>query len=183
MPSAVPVASSKPAKLKCAGPGCRNRFVPARRTAKFCSASCSQRARRGTKKPAAKPVATKTAQAKSTKQPAAKAAAPKRTESEQTSGSAADNHELVVALRQELEEAEALDTFEGQLAIELAKRLVHPDSNASALAEKVRGARAAALELGGKPAGPDPAPPEPEDDEVTRARSRREEARQAAGLP
>lgn len=169
------------AKLVCAGPGCRKRFEPRRSTARFCSPSCSQRARRKTR--AAKTAAARKPAAR--KAAAKKTAAPKRKEATQTATSAADNHELVVALRQELETAGALDIFEGQLAIELARRLVKPDSNASSLADKVRAARDAALSQAdtgsGNPPG-DQAPPENEDDEVTRARTRREEARKAAGI-
>lgn len=161
------------AKIACAAPGCRIRFEPKRSTAKYCSATCRQRARRGTKPPA-KPKPEKA-------EP--KSQAPKRSESEQTKTSAADNHELVVALRAELEAAGAIDSFEGQLAVELARRLVQPDSSASSLADKVRAARAAALEQAGAPAtGGGEEPAAEEDDEVTRARSRREEARKAAGL-
>jgi hypothetical protein len=165
------------AKLTCAGPGCRKRFEPQRSTARYCSTTCSQRARRGSKGKAP----AKKAGAKTTQSAAAKTEAPKRTQSKQTGTSAVDNHKLVVALRQELETAGVDDTFEGQLAIELARRLVNPDSSASSLADKVRAARAAAL--ASKPAPTDDGPPdEPEDDEVTRARTRRKEAREAAGL-
>lgn len=152
-----------PRKVTCAGPSCKVRFIPKRSTAKYHAPACRVAAQR-----------------QRAKTPAKGAGAPRRSEAEQTKTRAADNHELVVALRQELETAGALDTFEGQLALELARRLVTPGENASALADKVRAAKAAALGQTTGAAGESQA--ELEDDEVTRARRQREEARQAAGL-
>lgn len=165
--------------VTCAGPSCRQRFTPKRSTAKYHSPACRDAARRARNSAAA----GRTKKASPTSAKPATTEAPKRADSKQTGTSAADQHELVVALRQELETAQVLSTFEGQLAVELAKRLVQPDSNASALAEKVRAARSAALEQSGsKPAAAGEQPAEPDDDEVTRARKQREEARKAAGL-
>ena len=159
-------------KITCAAPSCKVRFTPKRSTAKYHAPACrvaAQRARDAAKTPVPKKAEPKTA--------------PRRTEAKQTATKAADNHELVTALRQELETAQVLDTFEGQLALELARRLVTPGENASALADKVRAAKANALGVkpGGESAGA-AGESEPEDDEVTRARRQREEARQAAGL-
>ncbi len=172
----MPRASQPVAKLTCAGPGCRKRFTPQRSTAKFCSPACSQRARRGTKKPAAKTPATKLTTAdKSTEK------APKRQTAPARSTAAADNHKLVIALRQELEGAGVEDTFEGQLALELARRLVTPNEGASALADKVRAARERALAQAAPDdtGGDEPEPPA-EDDEVTKARKAREAKAAAA---
>lgn len=93
-----------------------------------------------------------------------------------------DAHPLVAATKRELEAANAVDSFHGQLAIALAKRLVTPDeSGVSALANQLRVAMAAAL---GQATPPDPGDggSGEDDDEVTRARKAREEAREAAGL-
>lgn len=174
----MPSTPKPAAKLTCAGPGCRKRFTPQRSTAKFCSPSCSQRARRGTKKPAQKPAAAKPAPAVEAEKAKAEGA-PKRQPSPKRSTASADAHELVMALRKELEDARALDTFEGQLALELARRLVTPGEGASSLADKVRAARAAALEQAKPPTGGDDTPPPAEDDEVTKAR-RAKEAKAAA---
>lgn len=169
-------SSRKPiAKVACAGPACRKRFTPSRSTARYCSEPCRQRARRGTKKPAA------TATAPAAVAEAAEQGAPKRQPAPKRSTASADSHELVMALRKELEDAKALDTFEGQLALELARRLVTPGEGASSLADKVRAARSAALGQA-KPAtggGGEPQPPA-EDDDVAKARKRREAKAAAA---
>ena len=156
-------------KPRCAS--CGQVFAPKRSTGRYCKPACRDRARRERVKAA-----------KTSEPPAKKAAASKRTEPNQTKTKAADNHELVVALRQELETAGALGTFEGQLALELARRLVTPGENASALADKVRAAKAAALGQAAGGGADSSSEPEDEDDEVTRARKQREESRQAAGL-
>ena len=88
------------------------------------------------------------------------------------------NSGLVASVREELDEAEVTDSFAGQLALELAKRLSHPDETGiSSLSKELRTVMAAAL-AGVTP----PAPSEDEKDEVTKAREARErKARQAAG--
>jgi predicted nucleic acid-binding Zn-ribbon protein len=91
-----------------------------------------------------------------------------------------DGHPLVVAARRELEQAGVLDTFEGQLALALARRVVNPDeSGVSALANQLRQAMTAAL--GTVPPQPgDDEPDGDEDDPVARAED--ELARKRAAL-
>lgn len=171
-------AAAKKPSIVCAGPTCKVRFTPQRATAKYHAAACREAARRARSK--AEAPAKKTAAKKSPAKASAKKAEPDKARVE----SAVNRHDLVVALRKELESAEALDTFEGQLALELAKRLVAADSPASSLADKVRDARARALEQAEvKPPSAGGDDPDDEEDEVTRARKQREESRQAAGLP
>lgn len=85
------------------------------------------------------------------------------------------------ATRQELEEANALDTVEGQIAMQLARKLTNPDNVSPGLAKELR---ATLVAVKGNPApgqpGADAEPVEVED-EVTQARRAREEARQATG--
>lgn len=83
---------------------------------------------------------------------------------------------LVTSVTRDLERAEALDTFAGQLALQLAKRLSTPEeSGISSLSKELRTVMAAAL------AGrtPPTAEAEPED-EVEKARRRRDEKSRAA---
>src|SRR5689334_6727905 len=83
---------------------------------------------------------------------------------------------LVASVRRELEHAEAVDTFAGQLALQLAKRLSTPEeSGISSLSKELRTVMAAALE--GRT--PPTAEAEPED-EVEKARRRRDEKSRAA---
>lgn len=162
-------AAAKKRSVVCAGPTCKVRFTPQRATAKYHAAACREAARRARVKAAEPKPAKKTVAKKTTTTPKVE--------------SASDKHDLVVALRKELEDAEALDTFEGQLALELAKRLVKADSPASSLADKVRDARERALaQTGAKPAAAGDDDLDEEDDEVTRARKQREKSRQEAGL-
>lgn len=83
---------------------------------------------------------------------------------------------LVTAVRRELETNDAVDTFAGRLALQLAKRLSSPDeSGISSLSKELRTVMAAALE------GRTPPAAEAED-EVDQARRRRDDkARAAAG--
>jgi hypothetical protein len=145
-------------EVTCAG--CGVVFEAARRNARWHSPACRKRAQRAGAKPAAEV----------------------EVEAERTSGSdPADRHGLVNAVRLELEKANAVDTFDGQLALQLARRLANPDeSGVSSLSKELRTVMAAAV--GKEPAGGEaqPAAAEP-DDEVTRARKARDEARQAAG--
>lgn len=183
MARAAASTSKTAAKITCGGPGCRKRFVPKTARAAFCSPSCSQRARRGTKKPGAPKTADSGRATAPRPEPAvddqAEPAAPKRKTAPARSTAAADSHELVMALRKELETANALDSFEGQLALELARRLVTPGEGASSLADKVRAARTAALAQA-NPAGPTAGPAPAEDDEVTKQRKAREAKAAAA---
>lgn len=84
---------------------------------------------------------------------------------------------LVGSVRAELDAAGVAETFAGQLALALAKRLSHPDeSGISSLSKELRTVMAAAL------AGVTPPASEEEKDEVAKAREARErKARQAAG--
>lgn len=158
-------------KVRCAS--CRKSFEASRSTAKFCSPTCRQRARRGT--------AARTSKA-SAKKAATKRAAADTTEAD--SAAATGGAGLVAAVKDELERLDKLDTFDGQLALQLATRVADPE--ASSVAATVRVLREAmnvirgstGVQAGG---GGAPAEPTEPDDEVTRARRAREEARQAAG--
>lgn len=143
---------------RCEGPGCEVDFEPKRSTARFHSATCRQRA--GRERKAAESAAAADSVAKT--------------------GDA--EHGLVRAVRQELLDAEALDTVAGQLALQMARRIADPEAaGISTLSKELRSLLAEAK--GAAPAGPEPDPePVEEEDEVTKARRAREEARQAAGL-
>ena len=83
--------------------------------------------------------------------------------------------------RSELEKANALHSFAGQLAMQLARRLATPDeSGISALSKELRTVMAAAVD-GSNPPPAEDSGAEPVDDEVEAARRRREEKRRAAG--
>lgn len=142
-------------KLTCEAPDCDRCFEPKRSTARFCSATCRQRAAR-----------------------ARKAAEAQAREEAKTDTPA--EHDLVRAVRLELEKADAVMTVPGQVALQLARKMANPDeSGLSALAKELRVVLAEATgAMTPVPAGE----VEPEDDEVTKARRAREEAREAAGL-
>lgn len=87
---------------------------------------------------------------------------------------------LVDAVRRELEEANRLDTFAGQLALEIARRMTAVDATGvSGLSKELRQVRAEALDGAELPGGTSGAPAETEN-EVERARRRREEKAAAA---
>jgi hypothetical protein len=144
---------------RCEAPECGREFEPQRSTAKFCNATCRQRAARARK------------------------AAEVSVEADAAAGKA--DHPLVRAVRKELADADVEKSFNGQLALQLAHKLTDPtEKAATALSKELRTVMAAALE--GRSAEPaaedaDDEPAEP-DDEVTKARRAREEARKAAGL-
>lgn len=136
---------------------CEAVFEAKRSTARFCSITCRSRAARAQK-----------ASAEPTPVPPA----------------VDDATGLVGSVRDELVKAGRDQTFYGQLALQLAGRLADRDeSGISSLSKELRTVMAAALEgaAPAEPAEPTPAPAV-EDDEVERARRRREESRQAAGL-
>lgn len=155
--------------VKCAS--CATPFQAQRSTAAYCSKACRERARRQRAKP------KRPAKRTPAKKAAAKAPAAPRTP-------VIDRHGLVVAVKAELEQLDKVDTFDGQLALQLARRMANPsEGGITALAKELKAAMAELRGAKAPPALGDPEPPtEPEDDEVTRARARREEARQAAGL-
>jgi hypothetical protein len=147
----------------CAAPGCGERFVPKRSTARYHSATCRQRAARQRK-------------------------AAEHNETEEAKTGTRDEHDLVKAVRLELEKAGRLMTVNGQLALQLARRAANPEeSGLVGLSKELDARMTAALadskqpETGGAGADSDGDPAD-EEDEVTRARRQREEARQAAGL-
>lgn len=141
-------------ELKCQG--CGDPFTAKSSRAKWCKPGCKKRVQRNPPAPGLP--------------------------DEEPDSSWADAHPFVAATRRDLEASNALDTFNGQLAIVLAKRLVNPEeSGVSALANQVRIALAAALGEAAPPNGGGEEPAE-DDDEVTRARKARDEAREAAGL-
>jgi hypothetical protein len=110
-------------------------------------------------------------------------AAEATTAGEATEQSAVDKHDLVVLVRRELVRAEKLDTFAGQLALQLARRMANPDESGttSSLSKELRAVMAQALE-DQVPFPEEKATDPGDDDEVTRARTAREKARKAAGL-
>ncbi|MDQ3432679.1 MAG: hypothetical protein M3467_10770 [Actinomycetota bacterium] len=141
----------------CGAPECAVEFEPKRSTAAYCSATCRSRAARARK------------------------AAAESVEADARAGHA--EHELVTAVRTELAAAAAVNTFNGQLALQLARKVAQPDeTGVTALSKELRAVMAAAVDK--RPTGEDPAPPaeSEDDDEVTAARRARAEARAAAGL-
>lgn len=145
---------------RCEAPDCVVDFVPQRSTARYHSTTCRSRAAR-----------------------ARKAAEHHAAEESKTDTTA--EHDLVKAVRLELHSANATMTVAGQLALQLARRIADPE--AAGISTLSKELRALLVEAGVKqpaPAGADDPKPaeEPEDDEVTRARTRRKEARKAAGL-
>ncbi|WP_158546620.1 hypothetical protein, partial [Haloferax sp. Atlit-4N] len=86
-------------------------------------------------------------------------------------------------MKRDLEAANAVDTFNGQLALELARRIANPDEAApSALSKELRAVMALAVGPAVPASGQAPKVETPPEDEVEKARRKREEARQAAGL-
>lgn len=145
--------------VTCAAPDCSNEFAPQRSTARYCSATCRQRAGRARKAAASEKVTT----------------------TDPDTGEA--EHGLVRAVRQELERAKSLDTVAGQLALQLARRIAMPEeAGLSALSKELRSLLEEA-KAGQQPNPADPAPtPEPENDEVAKARKAKEaKAAAAAG--
>lgn len=146
--------ASKPVRddreIECGAPDCDARFVPERSTAKYHSATCRQRAARARK------------------------AAERDAAEEANTGTDAE-HGLVKAVRQALEAAGKLSTVNGQLALELARRAVHPESSLVSMSKELDARLTAAL---GTTAV---AVTEPEDDDVSKARKARDRKRAAAG--
>jgi hypothetical protein len=104
---------------RCEGPGCEVDFEPVRSTARFHSATCRQRAARDRK------------------------AAGQSVEVDAAAGKA--EHSLIRAVRKELVDAGALDTVDGQLALQIARRIVDPDgTGVSTLSKELRSLLAAA---------------------------------------
>lgn len=157
--TARPVAEPK----TCEAPDCDVEFIPKRSTARFHSGTCRQRAAR-----------------------AARAAAANETDEAKTGTDA--EHGLVKAVRAELEQVGKAGTFNGQLALQLARRLANPEeSGSTALSKELRAVMAEALAQQAPaeseaPARGGRAAAVGDDDEVTKARRAREQARQAAGL-
>lgn len=140
--------------LTCQAPDCGVEFE-ARAGTKFHTATCRSRARR-----------------------AREAAAANASDEAKTDTPA--EHGLVKAVRRELEQARAMDTVAGQLAMQFARQLVNPEaSSLTAMSKELR----ALLEEAKAGAAPTPDPggtPPADDDEVTRARRKREEIEAAA---
>lgn len=85
-----------------------------------------------------------------------------------------------MAVRTELEAAGVLDTFAGQLALELASRLSRRDeSGASSLSKELRTVMASALQGLAPPAGEDEQRDEGDDLRKRRERKARQAARSA----
>lgn len=141
---------------RCEGPECVVDFEAKTARAKYCSATCRSRAARERK------------------------AAAESVEADERSGRA--EHALVRAVRKELEDATAFETVDGQLALQVARRIVDPDgSGISALSKELRSLLADAKAAAGAPSTTGASPsPVVKDDEVERARRRRKEIAQAA---
>lgn len=161
--AAVAEPVTKPA-LQCAAPECSNTFTPKRSTAKYCGTTCRQRAARARR--------------------AAEAAAAVDEAAETAPGEGGAEHGLVKATRLELEKADAIDTVDGQIALQLARKLTDPDQTGFAgLAKELRAVLRDAI------GAPPPTPTEGDSasdgddlpDEVKAARRKRDAARQAAG--
>lgn len=147
-------------EVTCAG--CGTSFEAKSARAKWCGSTCRQRDARSRKAAAA------------------------NVKDEAKTDTPAE-HGLVKAVRKELEIAKKVETFAGQLALQLARRLANPEEPAlMALSKELRAVMAEALGKapvksdGGADADGDSTAEE--DDEVTRARRQREDARKAAGL-
>lgn len=139
----------------CAAPDCENEFVPQRSTARYCSATCRQRAARARKAAASEEVVP----------------------TDPDTGDA--EHGLVRAVRNELAAADALTTVDGQIALQLARKLADPDHVSSGLAKELRATIAAAKGASNtEPVEPEPTPET--EDEVTKARKAREAKAAAA---
>lgn len=143
---------------RCEGPDCENEFEPKRSTARFCSSTCRTRARRAAK------------------------AATESVDADTAAGKA--EHTLVTSVRKRLGKLKAADTVEGQLALQLARRIADPDtSGVSALSKEllalIKAAKEEAEAEQAEAAPPTPAP-EPPPDDLDVARRRREEKAAAA---
>ena len=144
---------------------CSTEFQARRSTAVYCSATCRQRASR---------------QRRAELEAEAQAAPSADTETERTEDPT--ERPLVRAARRELEKVGVVDTVDGQLALELARRLGSPDQTGlSTLSKEFRSVLAAALGGSTEPDGAAAEPVAEPDDEVTRARIARAQAREAAG--
>jgi len=140
---------------ECAAAECSARFTPVRSTATYCSVTCRKRAARARK--------------------AADAAA--KADAVEAAGDA--EHDLIRAIRGELARAGRLDTFKGQLALQLARRMVNPEeSSPASLAKELQNVMTAAL--ASSPSSEPDTAPAAEDDEVTKARMAREAKAAAA---
>ena len=138
--------------------GCSKSFEAGTARAKWCSSACRKRVQRA-------------GHAKTAQEPAAAPA-----DDVEPTPSA-----LVDEVTRELVAAGRLTSFHGQLAVQLARRLSQPDeSGISSLSKELRLVMAAALD-GSAPTVAVEEPDEP-DDEITKARRSREQARQAAGF-
>jgi hypothetical protein len=138
----------------CERTGCRVKFKPGPPTKRFCSKTCRVRAHRDG------------------------LAAEESVAADQRKGHA--EHELVTAVRTELEACGQTMTVKGQIALQLARRMVDPsDPAVDRLAEKLETLVDKCKAAGGKtpPDGAGPAQAQPaaeEDDEVEQARRARE---------
>ncbi|GAA5154747.1 hypothetical protein GCM10023340_38800 [Nocardioides marinquilinus] len=156
----MPVAGpSRSATSEATCEDCGRAFEAKRSTARFCSTTCRSRAARARK------------------------AAAESTDADQAAGKV--EHELVKAVRAELVKAGADQSFSGQLALQLARKIANPDeTGVTALSKELRTVMAAALAHVAPPApGPDGGAggDGAEDDEVTSARRAREAKLAAAG--
>lgn len=146
-----------PAGPVCGWADCGTTLEGRRPGTKFCSATCRNRAARDR--------AARGAQAKA----------------EQAAAAGAE-HTLVTAVRSELEAAAVLDTVDGQIALQLARRAVEANAaGVSGLMRELRTTIAAAQSSAPTPApDPTPAPTEPPTTLDAARRRREQKAREAA---
>lgn len=148
----------------CEAPDCDNVFEAERSTARFCGATCRQRAARS----------SRAAEAEAQVEPD-----PDDEVEVDEEGKPAE-HALVKATRSRLRKDRATDTVAGQLALQMARRIASPDTaGISALSKELRSllveAKAEALEGEAPAAEPASSPAgQVEDDDVARARARKE---------
>lgn len=142
------------AERGCEAPDCAVRFVPRRSTARYHSATCQRRASRARK-------------------------AVEREAAEEAKTGTDAEHGLVKAVRAQLAEAGKLETVNGQLALELARRAVTPESSLVSISKELDSRLTAAL--GTAASANDLPPASVEQDDVTKAREARDRKRANAG--
>lgn len=172
-------------KVKCAS--CGTPFAPQRSTAKYCQPACREKARRdraAAAKSPAKGAAKRPARAakRTARKPAARKTKTETPPTDTDTPTPTPATGLVDTVRRDLAAVNAVDTFNGQLALELARRVANPDEpSTSALSKELRAVMTLAVGAAAT-AGQQPKAEAPPEDEVEKARRKREEARQAAGL-
>jgi hypothetical protein len=146
------------ATVECAWRECKVRFEPKRSTAKYHSTTCRSRAARD------------------------RAAAAAAAKADEAAAAGDAEHSLVTTVRDDLEKAGVLNTVDGQIALQLARRAVQANAaGVSALMRELRATIAAAKEANPAPTPVEEQPPPEPPTKLDEARRRREQkAREAA---